>query len=66
VAYYQAALERAGEQLEWRLELAHLLQEEGRLADAHRELLVILGRQPENVKAQELLTTVARELAASP
>ncbi len=60
---YQAALANDPSQVGWRYELAQLLQQQGRLQESRRELVVIRGQQPNHAAARELLEAVAREAA---
>jgi hypothetical protein len=61
-AYEELVLQEPG-RVEWRLEFARLLYEQGRLRDARRELLTVVAQQPTNAGARELLTEVDRKLA---
>jgi O-antigen ligase len=60
---YQAALEQKPNQVRWRLELAHLLNQEGFLRESQRELLVVLAREPGQREANQLLQSVRQRLA---
>ncbi len=60
---YQAALEQKPKQVRWRLELAHLLNEEGFFKEAQRELLTILAQEPGHAEASKLLQTVRQRIA---
>lgn len=60
---YESALAREPLQVGWRYEFARLLYQQGRLQDARRELLTVLGQQPGHTQALELLEAVTRDLA---
>jgi O-antigen ligase/tetratricopeptide (TPR) repeat protein len=63
VSAYRAALEQLPEEVGWRLDLARVLYRLGRLPEARRELLSVLGQEPGHAEARELLREVERELA---
>jgi thioredoxin-like negative regulator of GroEL len=62
-AAYEAALDRAPQEIEWRYEFARLLHRQGRLKEARRQLLTVLTDQPSHREGQRLLQVVAREMA---
>ena len=62
-AAYEELLLREVGQVEWRVEYAQLLYEQGRLQDARRELLTVLAQQPTHAGARALLGEVDRALA---
>jgi len=59
---YRELLERGPFQVIWRLEFARYLYEVRRLEAAHHELTVVLGQDPKNQDAQELLKAVMHAL----
>ena len=61
-AYEELVLRNPG-RVEWRLEFARLLYEQGRLREARRELLTIVAQRPTHAAARQLLAEVDRELA---
>jgi O-antigen ligase/tetratricopeptide (TPR) repeat protein len=61
---YQAALERKPNQVRWRLEFAQLLNQEGFLKEAQRELLTVLAQEPGHGEANQLLKVVRQRIAA--
>ena len=63
IAAYRAALAREPDQAGWRLELALLLRQQGRLAEAQSEVGTLLAQQPNNTRALDLRTELAREIA---
>jgi O-antigen ligase/tetratricopeptide (TPR) repeat protein len=63
IAAYQELLERQPNQADWRFELAEVFNDQGRLEDARRELVVVLAQQPAHGKARELMAIVGHELA---
>jgi tetratricopeptide (TPR) repeat protein len=63
LAAYHKALTQDPRQLGWRFEMAQLLHQSGRLAEAQRELQAILRLQPDNANVRGLLDTVIHELA---
>lgn len=62
IAAYRRALTQEPEQTAWRYELAELLYQKGRPAEARDELLILLAQQPENGSAQTLLKAVISDL----
>ena len=61
---YLTALDREPQQAGWRFELARLLCEQRRFAEARGELLTILATQPGNGQARALLATAEHGLAS--
>jgi len=60
---YRLALRQEPGRLDWRLELAAVLHQQRRFAEARTELLNILAAQPGHAPAKKLLQAVSRELA---
>lgn len=60
---YDKALLGLPRQTVWRLEYARLLHREGKLREARRELSILLGLEPGNTQARDLLEGVSREIA---
>lgn len=60
---YDKALLASPRQVIWRLEYARLLHREGKLREARRELTILLGLEPANTQARDLLDSVSREIA---
>jgi O-antigen ligase/tetratricopeptide (TPR) repeat protein len=63
VKAFRAALEGAPLEVGWRLECGRLLYEMGQRAEARRELLTVLGQEPEHEEARQLLMQLERETA---
>lgn len=57
---YEQALDRQPLQAPWRLQLAHLLFQQGRLAEARRQLTTLLGLHPDHAEALRLHAEVIR------
>ncbi len=64
LAAYQKALDRDPNQAGWRLQFARLLQEQGRLPDARRELSDLLVERPDDAEVRALLESVNHDIAA--
>ena len=47
----------------WRYEYASMLYTEGRLAEARRQIDIVLGQRPHHAPAQKLLETITRRIA---
>jgi len=62
-AAYEAALEQAPRETEWRCELVRLLLRQGRLKDARRQALAILADRPDHPEGLRLMRAVARDMA---
>jgi len=62
-AAYEAALDRAPLETEWRCEFAGLLRRQGRLKEARCQVLAVLADQPDHREGQRLLQAVARDMA---
>jgi O-antigen ligase len=62
-AAYEAALERAPREVDWRCEYAQLLRRQGRLEDARRQLSAVLADQPGHPEGLRLMHAVARDMA---
>jgi tetratricopeptide (TPR) repeat protein len=62
---YQDALAQAPDQVTWRFEYARLLRKQGRIEEAHRQVLTVLQQQPGHTEALQLLKQVAHDLAES-
>jgi tetratricopeptide (TPR) repeat protein len=62
VVALERALEREPRQTEWRCELVRVLRRQGRLKEAHREVLAVLADQPDNREGRQLLHDVVRDL----
>jgi O-antigen ligase len=60
---YEALLRREPVNVSWRYEFSRLLYEEGRYAEARRELLTVLAAQPRHAQAAELLKMARRKAA---
>jgi O-antigen ligase len=60
---YQAALAADPNQVNWRYEYARLLEQQGQVQEARRELLTLLGRQPGHGPGNQLLMVVERRIA---
>ena len=58
LAAYHKALNGDPNRSGWRLEVARLLRERGRLQESHRELSDILAEQPGNAEVRGLLEAV--------
>jgi O-antigen ligase/tetratricopeptide (TPR) repeat protein len=63
IVAYRELLEQQPNQADWRLELAQVFHDQGRLEDARRELVVVLAQQPAHGQARELMTIIGHELA---
>ena len=62
---YQAALANDPSQVGWRYEFAQLLYQQGRLKESRRQLVVILGQQPNHAAAHALFEELAQDAATS-
>jgi O-antigen ligase len=62
-AAYEAALRLQPLEVGWRVELAALLHESGRIEDARRHLVLVLGQRPGHARAKRLMSTITREQA---
>ncbi len=60
---YRQALAREPRQVDWLLELAVVLAEQGKYSESRTELHYLLTLQPQHAKAHELLNQVALKLA---
>jgi O-antigen ligase len=58
----ERALEREPRQTEWRCELVRVLRRQGRLKEAHREVLAVLADQPDHREGRQLLHDVVQEI----
>jgi len=61
---YRELVARVPGQAAWRLELARLLYEHGRLQESRQELRVLLDEQPRNQAAKSLFEKVHEQIAA--
>jgi O-antigen ligase/tetratricopeptide (TPR) repeat protein len=61
-AILQSLLVSAPRQWAWRLDLARILQEEGNLREAWKELLTVSGQAPTDPQTKELFATVTEQL----
>ena len=62
-AAYRALVDQEPTQVDWRYEFAQFLYEQGRLAEARRQLLILIAQQPNHRQALSLLKSVTREIA---
>jgi len=62
---YEELRIQAPQRLDWQLEFAQLLYEQGELEKARRQLYICLSLQPDYLQARQLLTVVERELSLS-
>jgi O-antigen ligase len=62
-AAYEAALDRAPQETEWRCEFAGLLRREGRLEAARRQARAVLADRPDHREGLRLLHAIARDMA---
>lgn len=60
---YRDALDRTPEKSMWRYEFIQLLWQRGQLAEARRELLILLQQEPSNDTARELYKKVLARIA---
>ncbi len=64
LAAYEQALDDRPDQVDWRVDYARLLRDEGRLNDSRRELSLVLGSRPGDAQAREILNSVEHDIAA--
>jgi tetratricopeptide (TPR) repeat protein len=57
----EAAVRLRPRRADWRCELAELLAQRQRFADAHRQLEIVLEQQPNNARARRLLADISRD-----
>jgi tetratricopeptide (TPR) repeat protein len=57
----EAAVRLRPGRADWRCELAELLAQKRRFADAHRQLEIVLEQQPDNLRARRLLDGISRD-----
>jgi O-antigen ligase len=62
IVAFERALEREPRQTEWRCELVRVLRRQGRLKEAHREVLAVLADQPDHREGRQLLHDVVQDL----
>jgi O-antigen ligase len=64
LAAYEQALDDRPDQVDWRVDYARLLRDQGYLNDSRRELSLVLGSRPGDPQARDLLEAVEHDIAA--